>query len=99
RMRPVLIVLGLILISVAPARQQTTPADLILKNGAVYTANDQAPTAQAVAVKGDRIVFVGSNAEAQKYAGKDTRLVDLQGKTVLPGFTDSHQHLSGVYKP
>jgi predicted amidohydrolase YtcJ len=95
-MRPVLIVLGLILISVAPARQQTTPADLILKNGAVYTANDQAPTAQAVAVKGDRIVFVGSNAEAQKYAGKDTRLVDLQGKTVLPGFTDSHQHLSGV---
>ena len=95
-MRLVLIVLGLILISVSPARQQVAPADLILKNGTVYTANDQSPTAQAVAVKGDRIVFVGSNAEAQKYAGKDTKVVDLQGKTVLPGFTDSHQHLSGV---
>lgn len=95
-MRLVLIVLGLILLSVSPVRQQVAPADLLLKNGNVYTANEQSPTAQAVAIKGDRIVFVGSNAEAQKYLGKDTKVVDLQGKTVLPGFTDSHQHLSGV---
>ncbi|HEY9500931.1 MAG TPA: amidohydrolase, partial [Pyrinomonadaceae bacterium] len=49
-----------------------------------------------IAVKGDRIVFVGSNTDAQKYAGNDTKVIDLQGKTVLPGFTDAHQHLSGV---
>ena len=95
-MRLVLIVLGLILLSVSPVRQQGAPADLLFKNGNVYTANEQLPTAQAIAVKGDRIVFVGSNADAQKYAGNDTKVIDLQGKTVLPGFTDAHQHLSGV---
>ena len=95
-MRLVLIILGLILLSVTPARQQVAPADILFKNGNVYTANDQKPTAEAVVVKGDRIIFVGSNADAQKYAGKGTKVVDLQGKTVLPGFTDAHQHLSGV---
>jgi len=95
-MRLVLIILGLILLSVTPARRQIEPADILFKNGNVYTANDQQPTAQAVAVKGDRIIFVGSNADAQKYTGKRTKVVDLQGKTVLPGFTDAHQHLSGV---
>jgi len=95
-MRLVLIVLGLILLSISPVRQQVATADLLFKNGNVYTANDQLPTAQAIAVKGDRIVFVGSNADAQKFVGKDTKVIDLQGKTVLPGFTDAHQHLSGV---
>ena len=95
-MRLVLIVLSLILLSVSPVRQQGATADLLFKNGNVYTANDQLPTAQAIAVKGDRIVFVGSNTDAQKYAGNDTKVIDLQGKTVLPGFTDAHQHLSGV---
>jgi predicted amidohydrolase YtcJ len=95
-MRLVLIILGLILLSVTPARQQIAPADILFKNGNVYTANDQKPTAQAVVVKGDRIIFVGTNADAEKYAGKGTKVIDLQGKTVLPGFTDAHQHLSGV---
>jgi predicted amidohydrolase YtcJ len=71
-------------------------ADIVFKNGNVYTVNDQAPRAQAIAVKEDRIVFVGSNDAAQKFIGTNTRVVDLKGNTVLPGFTDSHQHLSGV---
>jgi len=71
-------------------------ADIVFKNGNVYTANDQAPRAQAIAVKEDRIVFVGSNDAAQKFIGTNTRVVDLKGNTVLPGFTDSHHHLSGV---
>ncbi|HET6851955.1 MAG TPA: amidohydrolase [Pyrinomonadaceae bacterium] len=79
----------------APQRVQST-ADIVFKNGNVYTANDKAPTAQAIAVKADRIVFVGTNAAAEKFIGKDTRVVDLKSNTVLPGFTDSHQHLSGV---
>ncbi len=71
-------------------------ADIIFTNGTVYTVNDAAPKAEAIAVKGDRIAFVGSNADAKKYAGRATRVIDLKGKTVVPGFTDSHYHIFGV---
>ena len=76
--------------------QQPPAADIVFKNGNVYTANDKSPKAEAIAVKADHIIFVGTNADAQKYIGTNTRVVDLKGNTVLPGFTDSHQHLSGV---
>jgi predicted amidohydrolase YtcJ len=73
------------------------PADIVFKNGNIYTVNDRLPHAQSVAVKGDRIVFVGSDDEAQKmYTGKQTRVVDLHGETVVPGLTDAHYHLIGV---
>jgi len=85
----------LLLVSVIPVQQQSA-ADIVFKNGNVYTANDKAAKAQAIAVKADRIVFVGTNEAAQKFIGPKTRVVDLKGNTVLPGFTDSHQHLSGV---
>lgn len=71
-------------------------ADLILTNGTVYTGVDGAATAEAVAVKGREILFVGSNADVQRYAGGSTRTVDLEGATVFPGFADAHDHLSGV---
>jgi predicted amidohydrolase YtcJ len=74
----------------------TNTADLVFKNGNVYTANDRQPKAEAIAVKRDRIIFVGSNRNAEKYVGKNTRVVDLSGKTLLPGMADAHQHLSGV---
>ena len=82
----------------ALARPQTnnTSADVVFKNGNVYTANEHQPKAEAIAVKKDRIIFVGSNRDAQKYVGKTTRVIDLNGKTLLPGMTDAHQHLSGV---
>ncbi len=86
----------LLLLTFIPAPQRVQTADIVFKNGNIYTANDKAPRAEAIAVKADRIVFAGSNADAQKYVGKTTRVVDLKGNTVLPGFTDSHQHLSGV---
>jgi predicted amidohydrolase YtcJ len=95
-MKLFLIAAALLLLSLIPIQQPTTSADIVFKNGNVYTANDKAPRAEAIAVKADRIVFVGSNADAQKYVGQGTRVVDLKGNTVLPGFTDSHQHLSGV---
>ena len=87
----------LLVLMPAPASQPTqSAADVVFKNGNVYTANDKSPKAQAIAVKEDKIVFVGTNEAAQKYVGPNTRVVDLKGNTVLPGFTDSHQHLSGV---
>ena len=78
------------------SQTQTATADIVFKNGNVYTVNARNPKAEAIAVKGDRIVFVGSNEEAQKYAGSQTKVIDLQGKTVVPGMADAHQHLSGV---
>ena len=72
------------------------PADLVFKNGNIYTVNERRPRAQAIAVKGNRIVFVGANSGVRKYVGKATRVVDLRGKTVVPGLTDSHNHLIGV---
>lgn len=95
-MRILLIVLSVVLFGLASLQPQVESADLVLKNGNIYTANDKSPRAQAIAVKGDRIVFVGTNVAAQRYLGSGTRVVDLQGKSVFPGFVDAHQHLSGV---
>jgi predicted amidohydrolase YtcJ len=94
-MRLVLIVVSALLLSLIPI-QQPTGADIVFKNGNVYTVDPKTPRAQAIAVTKDRIVFVGSNADAQKFVGPKTRVVDLHGNTVLPGFADAHQHLSGV---
>ncbi len=90
------ILLSIVFLSLIPAGKKVEPADLVLINANVYTANDNQPHAEAIAVKGDRIVFAGSNAEVKKYQGGQTRLVDLHGATVLPGMTDAHHHLSGV---
>jgi predicted amidohydrolase YtcJ len=72
------------------------PADVVFKNGNIYTVNERQPRAEAVAVRSGRIVFVGSNRGAAKWIGQNTRLVDLHGRTLVPGLTDSHCHLSGV---
>jgi predicted amidohydrolase YtcJ len=71
-------------------------ADVVFKNGNIYTVNERQPRAEAVAVKAGKIIFVGSNANAKAYEGKATRVIDLKGNTVVPGLTDSHYHLSGV---
>lgn len=71
-------------------------ADLVLKNGTVYTLDDATPTAQAVAIQGGKIVFVGTNEAVAAYEGSATRVVDLAGATVVPGLADAHYHLAGV---
>lgn len=83
-------------LALASAQKNNNSADLVFKNGNIYTANERQPRAEAIAVRKDRIIFVGSNRDAQKYVGKTTRVVDLNGKTLLPGMTDAHHHLSGV---
>lgn len=72
-----------------------TPADLVFTNGRVYTVDVSRPVASAVAVRGDRIIFVGSDIEARALAGSSTRTIDLAGKTVIPGIIDAHAHLLG----
>ncbi len=70
--------------------------DLILVNGNVYTVTKKQPRAEAIAVRDQRIVFVGSNQDARKFRGDKTRIIDLGSKTVVPGFTDSHCHIFGI---
>lgn len=65
---------------------------LILKNGLVITVDDRQPRAEAIAIAGDRIVAVGSNDEVAALAGRATKVVDLGGQTVTPGFIDGHCH-------
>jgi predicted amidohydrolase YtcJ len=68
-------------------------SDLLLIHGHVYTANPAAKWAQAIAITGDTIDAVGSDAEIMRLGHANSRMVDLRGKTVLPGFTDNHLHL------
>jgi predicted amidohydrolase YtcJ len=69
------------------------PADLILTGGRIWTAAAEAPWAQAVAVRGDRIVYVGTNAFAASLRSPQTEVVDLRGRLAVPGFNDAHIHL------
>jgi len=72
------------------------PSDLVLRNGAIYTMNATRAWAEAVAVDGGRIVYVGPDSAVTKWIGGRTQVLDLQGKMLLPGFHDSHVHpLSG----
>ncbi|CAN5889418.1 hypothetical protein BH10ACT9_BH10ACT9_57980 [soil metagenome] len=68
------------------------PADLVFRNGPVYTVAGPAPWAQAVAVTGTTISYVGDEAGAMALAGPDTRVVDLNGRLLMPGFVEGHTH-------
>lgn len=67
-------------------------ADLVLLNGAIWTVDPARPRAEALAIDGDRVSRVGTTAEIKKLVGRGTRVVDLRGALVLPGFIDSHTH-------
>jgi predicted amidohydrolase YtcJ len=76
-----------------PAISAEAPAHLMLLGGRVWTGTPAGPWAEAVAVRGDRVVYVGSAAGAAAMKGPRTEVVDLQGRLVLPGFNDAHIHL------
>jgi predicted amidohydrolase YtcJ len=71
-------------------------ADTVFINGNVHTGNQRTSHAEAIAVKAGRFVFVGSNADAKTLQKTATRVIDLGGKTVVPGLTDSHCHIFGI---
>lgn len=74
-------------------RAQIPPAaDLIIRNAKIWTVDKDHPTAQAVAVLGERIVAVGSNSDVEAWHGARTRMMDASGRLLLPGFNDSHVH-------
>lgn len=73
-------------------------ADLVLMDGNVLTMDLSQPSAEAIAVKKDRIAKVGTNKEISPWIGKTTKLINLQGRTVVPGLTDSHIHVGDFGK-
>ena len=78
-------------------RQATQqPADLVVTNARVYTADNARPLVEAFAIRGGRVVFVGSNTEAQFLKGASTRVYDAGGKTIIPGMVDAHAHFGGL---
>lgn len=95
-MQKTLIIIILSILGLASTQSKTEPADIVFKNGNIYTVNERQPHAEAIAVKAGKIIFVGSNNDAKAYEAKGTRIVDLHGDTVVPGMTDSHYHLMGV---
>ena len=80
----------------AAAFPQATPADLIVTNARIYTVDDARPVADAMAVRGGRVQFVGSERGALTLRGPQTRVIDAAGATVIPGFADAHVHLLGL---
>lgn len=78
----------------AAAAAQQGPPDLILHSGRIITVDAADRVAEAIAVRGDRIVRVGSDAEVLRLAGPDTRRIDLGGRAVTPGLLDAHSHFS-----
>ncbi len=78
---------------------QQAPPDIILTNGKIITVDAQFRIAQAVAIRGDRFVAVGTDPEITALAGANTQRIDLQGRSVVPGFIDNHAHFQeeGAY--
>jgi predicted amidohydrolase YtcJ len=72
--------------------QQPAPVDSVVVNARIYTVNPQQPWAEALAIRGEKILAVGSTREINRYRGPTTRVIDAQGRLVLPGFTDCHIH-------
>jgi predicted amidohydrolase YtcJ len=91
--------LSAVLLAIASASHAQSPfhpgADLVLTGGKVFTADPAHPWAQAVAIRGERIVAVGTDAQVRRLAGARTRRVDLGGRVVVPGFNDAHDHYEG----
>lgn len=83
----------LILLACFAGCKKSVPADLVIYGGPIYTVNDNAPLAEAIAVSGNRITFVGSRTEVLKLIDDNTRVVDLQGRAMTPGFIEGHAHL------
>jgi len=80
----------------AAAQADADPADLVVTNAYVWTVGDELPTAEAIAVRVDEIVFVGSASGARDFVGSDTRVIDAQGRMVVPGFNDNHVHFAST---
>ena len=90
-----LILIVLVFFSCQPSEPEIA-ADSIYFNGPIYTMDDDSPSVEAVAIKADTFLYVGSMAGAGAFKGAETKMADLAGKTIIPGLTEGHAHIMGV---
>ena len=101
-LRPVLLALAIFIwapqakAQAQPRPAAPRPADLIVTNARIYTVDDGRPMAEAMAVRDGRVEFIGSERGALAHRGSATRILDLAGRTVIPGMVDAHAHLRGL---
>ena len=88
----ILCTVTLCLLVTAGAQSSSTAADTIIVNARIYTVNHGQPWAEAIAIRGDKILAVGHPKQIEIYRGRSTKVIDAKGKLVLPGFTDCHIH-------
>ena len=94
--KAIMVLAGLgVMLAVPTGAGAATKADTVLKNGTVLTMSKKHPQAQAVAIRKGRLVYVGSNRGVRSYTGKRTRVINLKGKTAMPGLIDGHSHPLG----
>jgi predicted amidohydrolase YtcJ len=86
----------LLQLQIVIAQQKPQPADLILHNGFIWTVDDARPQAEAIAIRGEQIIKVGGNAEVMRLKKANTRVIDLKGAFVVPGFNDNHVHFASA---
>src|SRR5436190_6952130 len=83
-------------LALVATRAAAAPADLIIRGGPIYTGLAAHPRAEVVVVQAGRITYVGSGANVRLQSGPNTRVIDLKGTALFPGFTDAHAHLRGI---
>jgi len=88
--------LALAVLIVSACGPSVEPATMVLQHGKVVTLDDAMPEAQAVAIRGDRIVAVGTDEAIAPYVGEGTEVIDLAGQLAIPGFIESHGHFTGI---
>lgn len=88
----VLLLFSLLISCYRPQEQ----ADLVISGGNIYTMNDKHRKVESIAVRGNKIIFTGRAEEARSFVGKETKVIDLQGKTMTPGFIEGHAHIMGI---
>src|SRR5579864_7081844 len=74
------------------AQKPAVPAETIVLHGRIYTVDAKHPWAEAIAIRGEKILAVGTDSEILHYQGAATKVIDAHGRLVLPGFTDCHAH-------
>jgi hypothetical protein len=95
-MSPLALLTLTVSIAAPPAHGQEPKADLVLRGATVHTMDARQPRVEAVAVRGNRIVAVGANADVAAWIAPTTEVLELTGQTVIPGFKESHGHFLGV---
>src|SRR5690606_19794369 len=90
----ILLLYAVVLISSCQPRRE--PAEFVITGGKIYTMDKKNPVAEAVAINADTIVFAGSEEGIKSFVGKHTRIINLEGKIMTPGFIEGHGHLMGL---